>query len=96
MSLVHTLQFITVMLLDFLIYARGRYTMVTEKSLIEAKRHEIPPLGKVICSTCGTALKSPYEGIAIDNGIAYCAHCYQAFLFPHIHNYDTEMPDEVW
>jgi hypothetical protein len=70
--------------------------MVTEKSGIGAKGHEMLPAGKPICSLCGTALKSPYEGIAIDNGIVYCAHCYQTFLFPDIHRYDTEMPDEVW
>jgi hypothetical protein len=69
--------------------------MVMEKSTIAAKGHEMPPLGTLICSICGMALKSSYEGIAIDSGIAYCAHCYQAFLFPNIHNYDTEMPDEV-
>jgi len=70
--------------------------MVTEKCSIAAKGNEMPPLGKLICSICGMALKSPYEGVAIDNGIVYCAHCYQTFLFPNIHNYDTEMPDEVW
>jgi len=69
--------------------------MVTGKSGIGAKGHELPPLGTPVCSLCGVALKSPYEGIALDSGIAYCAHCYQRFLFPHIHTYDTEMPDEV-
>jgi hypothetical protein len=69
--------------------------MVTEKSGIGAKGHKIPLLGTPVCSLCGVELKSPYEGIPIDHGIVYCAHCYQTFLFPNIHNYNTEMPDEV-
>jgi hypothetical protein len=67
--------------------------MITENSSIAARGHEL--METPVCSLCGAALKSPYEGIALDTGIAYCAHCYQRFLFPHIHTYDTEMPDEV-
>jgi len=67
--------------------------MVTEHSSIAARGHE--PMGTPVCSLCGAALKSPYDGIVLDDGIVYCAHCYQRFLFPHIHTYDTEMPDEV-
>jgi len=69
--------------------------VITERSRIAAKRHEPPGLGTPVCSVCGGALKSPYEGIALDNGIVYCARCYQAFLFPYMHTYDTEIPDEV-
>jgi hypothetical protein len=67
--------------------------MITENSSIAEKGHEL--METPVCSLCGVALKSPYEGIALDNGIEYCAHCYQAFLFPDVRSYDTEMPDEV-
>jgi len=69
--------------------------MATEKRGRGERGHDLPSLATPVCSVCGGALKSPYEGIALDNGIVYCARCYQAFLFPYMHTYDTEIPDEV-
>jgi len=67
--------------------------MITENSSIAAKGHGL--MGTPVCSLCGVALKSPYDGIELDNGMVYCDHCYQRYLFTNLHTYDTEIPDEV-
>lgn len=54
------------------------------RNSIEPGAHEKSHKGKLICSECGMALKSPHEGIVGDNNIAYCVSCYKHILFPNL------------
>ena len=67
--------------------------METIKYAAEPRAHKTPHEDKIICSECGTALKSSREWIMVGNNRGLCVFCYKNFMFPNLDENHMEIFD---